>query len=101
VCRRIALIRSGRLVAVHALDNLRRARPRRITIHFAAPVTTAGLPPDVRVLSQSSTEWLVEVRGPLGPLVAALAPLPIADLSETTVSLEDIVLDLFAGAAAC
>ena len=101
VCSRIALIGGGRLVAVHALEDLRRARPRRVTIRFATPVAGARLPPEVRVLSQEPTVWVVDVRGPLGPLVTALAPLPVADLSEITVSLEDIVLDLFTEASAC
>jgi ABC-2 type transport system ATP-binding protein len=101
VCSRIALIRSGRLIAVHALDDLRRSRPRRVTVQFAVPVTDTALLPDIRVISREPACWVLEVTGPLGPLLRALAPLPVTDLSETTVPLEDIVLEMFAGAAAC
>jgi ABC-2 type transport system ATP-binding protein len=101
VCRRIGLIRSGRLIAVHALEDLRRSRPRRVTIQFAAPVSEAALPPHVRVIAREPLRWVVEVTGPLGPLVQALAALPVADLSEATIPLEEIVLEMFAGTAAC
>ena len=101
VCSRIALIRSGRLIAVHALDDLRRSRPRRVTVQFAVPVPDTALLPDIRVISREPACWVLEVIGPLGPLLHALAPLPVTDLSETTVPLEDIVLEMFAEAAEC
>ena len=38
VCRRIGLIRNGRLVAVQTLSELRAATPRRLTVLFSQPV---------------------------------------------------------------
>ena len=99
VCGRIALIRSGRLIAVHALDDLRRSRPRRVTVEFAVPAPPVALPPHVRVIAQEPSRCVLEVDGPLGPLIQALSPLPVRDLSEATAPLEDIVLELFARAA--
>jgi ABC-2 type transport system ATP-binding protein len=101
VCGRIALIRGGRLVAVHTLDDLRRARPRRVTVLFRSPVGDVPLPAGVRVLTREPARWVIETHGPLGSLIAALAALPVDDISETTAPLEDIVLEMFAGGAAC
>jgi hypothetical protein len=49
----------------------------------------------VRILSTTPTEWVVEVRGPLGPLLAALSPFPVDDIRERPFKLEDYVVKLY------
>jgi len=101
LCSRIALIRRGRLIGVHLLDDLRRCRPRRVTIQFSSPVAEVALPPNVLTVTQAPERVVLDVDGPLGPLLSALAALPVADLSERTPGLEEIVLEMFARASEC
>lgn len=99
MCDRIGLVRGGRMVTVSAISDLRRLSPRRVTIDFAAPVGT--LPPvdGARVVSSTATQAVIEIQGPLGPLLAAIAPLPVNDLRVDAFRLEDYVLNLYAGEA--
>jgi ABC-2 type transport system ATP-binding protein len=102
ICGRIALIRRGSLVTVRALHELRGAHPRRVTIFFSQPVT-APIPvlPQITIVSRRDREWVLDVPGPLGPLVTALGGLPVDDIQYSTPTLEDIVLGLFAEGRPC
>jgi hypothetical protein len=73
---------------------------RRVTILFAQPVTAA--PPveaGITLVSCRDREWVLDVAGPLGPVVASLAGLPVADICYSTPTLEEIVLGLFVDSA--
>jgi ABC-2 type transport system ATP-binding protein len=96
VCHRIGLIRNGRLVAVRALNELRAAAPRRLTVLFSRPVNGhAPLHPGAVIVSRDPQRWVLDVRGPLGAIVSSLADLPVADVSLATFTLEDAILRLF------
>ena len=102
ICGRIGLIRHGSLVTVRAVDELRNTRPRRVTILFSQPVNRAPLvDAGIRVVSRGDREWVLDVAGPLGPIVAGLEGLPVMDLRYSTPTLEEIVLGLFAAGRAC
>jgi ABC-2 type transport system ATP-binding protein len=95
VCDRIALIRKGRLVAVRTLDELRQATPRRVTVTFSRPVD-ASVPLDgFAIVAREPRHWAIDAAGPLGSLVAALAHLPVADLTVAPFTLADTILRLF------
>jgi ABC-2 type transport system ATP-binding protein len=93
VCHRIGLIRGGRLVALRSLAELRGSAARRVTITFAEPVCAAP-PCGVTVLSHESRRWQLEVAGPIGPLLKALAHLPVQDVDTAAVTLSETVLQL-------
>jgi ABC-2 type transport system ATP-binding protein len=102
ICSRIGLIRHGSLVTVRALDDLRGRQSRRVTILFSQAVTSAiPVLADVTLVARSDREWVLDVRGPLGPLVAALSGLPIDDIRYSSPTLEQIVLGLFVDGATC
>jgi ABC-2 type transport system ATP-binding protein len=95
VCQRIGLVRQGGLVAVRTLAEMRSDAPRRVTIHFSQPVCTdipslAG----IVAVARETQQWVVEVSGPLGGFVSALAGLPVADIGVDTFTLEDTILRL-------
>jgi ABC-2 type transport system ATP-binding protein len=102
VCERIALIRSGRLVAVRTLSELRGAAPRRLTVLFDRPVN-GHLPidPNAVLVEREPQRWVIDARGPLGGIIASLASLPVADISLTSAGLEDVILKLFAAEPPC
>jgi hypothetical protein len=49
------------------------------------------------MVAREAQQWVVDVPGPLGALIAALAGLPIADLRVETVTLDDTILRLLGG----
>jgi ABC-2 type transport system ATP-binding protein len=95
VCQRIGLVRQGRLVAVRTLAEMRSDAPRRVTIYFSRPVC-GDMPafPGVVEVARDAQQWIVEVKGPLGALVSALAGLPIADIKVDGFTLDDTILRL-------
>jgi ABC-2 type transport system ATP-binding protein len=101
LCDRIALIRRGRLVEVQALDELRRRATRRVIVEFAQPVDRIGYLGSSAVLVQCEPKrWVLEIRGPLGPIVSALAGLPVMDLTVKPFTLQDYILEHYADADA-
>ena len=101
-CRRIGLIRAGRLVATSTLDALRAAAPRRVTVTFCRPVDGDVPAADtVVVVAREPERWVLDVTGPLGPLVIALGRLPVADIHVAPFALEDVVLRFYGEAPPC
>jgi ABC-2 type transport system ATP-binding protein len=102
ICSRIALIRRGSLVTVRTLDELRGTHPRRVTILFSQPVA-ASIPAlaAITTVSRRDREWVLDVSGPLGPLLTALGGLPVDDIHYSTPTLEEIVLRLFVDGPPC
>jgi ABC-2 type transport system ATP-binding protein len=98
-CDRIGLVRGGRIVATGTLDDLKRDARRRVTVTFAAPVAAPPAMPGVSVVRTGPEEWVLEVRGPIGPVVAALAGLPVRDLSVDPFKLEDYIAQFYGGDA--
>jgi ABC-2 type transport system ATP-binding protein len=97
-CDRIGLIRAGRLVTVRTMEELRRLSPRRVTVDFRQPVN-GDVPrfAQATVVQRTPQQWILEVRGPLGPIVAGLASFPVHDVQVEPFKLEDYVLKLYAG----
>jgi ABC-2 type transport system ATP-binding protein len=96
-CDRIGLIRGGRMVATGTIDELRRNATRRVTVDLREPTDTAiPWPAGVTVASQAPGQWVLEVRGPLGPVVQTLASLPVHDIEVEEFKLEDFVTRLYA-----
>jgi ABC-2 type transport system ATP-binding protein len=96
-CDRIGLVRGGRIVATGTLADLERDARRRVTVSFASPV---GVPPAVEgmtVVQATPTDWVLDVRGPAGPVVAALAGLPVRDLAVAPFKLEDYIAQFYNG----
>ncbi len=95
-CDRIGLIRAGRVVTVRSIAELRQQSPRRVTVEFRQPLDAATrLPEGAILVTREPSRWVIDVRGPLGSLVAALATLPVHDIHVVPFSLEDYVLQLY------
>ena len=95
-CSRIGIVRAGRLVALRTLGELRASAPRRVTIVFSEPVgDSPTLPPNVVPISRESQRWVVDISGPLGPLLASLGSLPVHDIAVAPFAIEDTVLHLY------
>jgi len=93
LCQRIGLIRAGRLVAVRTLSELRASAPRRVTVTFSQPVCSEPLDA-CEIVTREPQRWVLDVEGPLGPLVASLSALPVADVQVAPFTLEETILRL-------
>jgi ABC-2 type transport system ATP-binding protein len=93
ICQRIGLIRGGTLAAVRTLSELRAAAPRRVTITFSEEVHLEPAVP-CTVVTRDVRQWVLDVDGELGALVAGLASLPVADVRVSPFTLEDTILRL-------
>ncbi len=91
-CDRIGVIRAGRMVAAGTIEELKRNAARRVTVTFREPTTTA-VPSlaGVAIRTSTSRQWVLDVHGPLGPLVLALASYPVHDIEIEPFKLEDYV----------
>jgi ABC-2 type transport system ATP-binding protein len=96
-CDRVGLIRAGTLVSQGTIADLRRRSPRRVTVRFSRPVE-APVPAleGVTAVSRTPQSWVLDVAGPVGPVVAALRSLPLDDMDIEPFKLEDHVLKLYA-----
>ncbi len=96
VCDRIALLRRGELVLLSTIEEARHLSARRVRVHFQRDVTLApGLPPGCHVLERAPRLWILQVEGALGPLLGALASLPVEDLEVQEARLEDVVMKYY------
>lgn len=94
MCERIGLIRKGELALLSSVESLHRMAQRRVRISFGSDVTARpeGLPADYEVVEFAPRSWHFTVRGALGPLIAALAGLPVLDVDVEEARLEEVLI---------
>jgi ABC-2 type transport system ATP-binding protein len=95
-CDVIGLVRRGRLVEVKRIEEIRRGIPQRVTVEFSAPVNgylpaVAG----VTLVSRTVQSCVLEVQGPLGPLIVAMRDLPVHDVKIEPFGFEQYVLKFY------
>jgi ABC-2 type transport system ATP-binding protein len=94
VCERIGLIRKGQLALLSSVADLHHMAQRKVRITFGSDVTArpAGLPAEYEAVEFTPRSWRFKVRGTLGPLVAALAGLPVVDVDVEEARLEEVLI---------
>jgi ABC-2 type transport system ATP-binding protein len=98
LCDRVALIRSGRLVAVDRVDTLRAHLQRRVSVQFVGDAAAyeqqiASLP-GASALTLAGDRWHF-LTGDPPAAIRLLAELPIADVAIEPPSLEDVFLQYY------
>lgn len=97
LCDHVAMVREGRLLFAGALADLRPARVRRVEVTFARPVDPSAYAMDgVSEVAVEGARHTFTFTGDPGPLLAALAPLAVADVAIERAGLEDVFRDLYA-----
>ncbi len=92
-CHRVAIIREGRLVALEAIENLKKKRHRRLIIEL--PLDLAESPPELpgtRLWQKDGNQCIYLVRSDIRPVLKKLADLPLTDVIFPEPDLEDIFL---------
>jgi len=99
ICDRVAILREGRLIALDSVEKLRERKYKQVTVVYD------GAPPDLEGLGDIQIVWRHEdrvtfrVKGDVNALLARLRDHPIADLTITEPSLEEVFLDYYREAA--
>jgi ABC-2 type transport system ATP-binding protein len=95
VCDRIGLLRRGQLVLVSPVAELRQVVARSLRIQFREavekPAAEASWPEGCQVVELTPRAWTLRMRGPLGPIMAVIAPLPVEDIEVREAHLEDVL----------
>jgi ABC-2 type transport system ATP-binding protein len=95
LCSRVGIIRSGRLVEVAGIDDLRKLRNAEIDVDFDGP------PPDLRgvtgitAVEPTPTGLRLHFQGNPGPLLLALVAAKVTNIRSREASLEDIFLTYY------
>jgi len=92
VCDRVGILRGGRLVDEGTLEQLRHLSAHTVEVTFDGPVPRLPELAGVDVAPAGESALRLEVSGPLRPLLAALAELPVVALTSREPSLEEIFL---------
>jgi ABC-2 type transport system ATP-binding protein len=96
VCDRIALVRKGELVLLSSVEELRKLAARPVRVSFAEDVPVApALPPGIEIIETGPRSWNLRVEGPMGPLLSAIAGLPLRDIEIAEAKLEDVILKYY------
>jgi ABC-2 type transport system ATP-binding protein len=92
LCDRVAILREGRLVEIGTLAEMRHLSALSVDVTFgAAPPDLAGVPGVTRAVTDGPHVHL-EVHGPVGPLLRALAGTSVRELISREPSLEELFL---------
>ena len=92
LCDRVAILRAGRLVELGSLDELRHLAALSVDATFAGAVPDLSAVPGVSDIHTPGRGVRLELRGPVAPLVRALAPTDITELVSREPSLEELFL---------
>ena len=99
VCSRVGILRTGRLVEVAGLEELRRLRRSEMTVDLVRPAPgldgLAQLPGVADVRWHSPLRVTLSLTGPPGPVLHALGGADVARLDVREPSLEEIFLDYY------
>jgi ABC-2 type transport system ATP-binding protein len=103
LCDRIGILRAGKLIDQGTLAQLRHLTARTVDITFAdsgIPIEGLRRIDGVEVVLTNDRHLELQVRGDMGPLLHALADLPVKTLDSREPSLEEIFLIHYRGDAA-
>ncbi len=97
IADRVAIIRSGRLVANDTVEALRRNAPRRVEAEFRRPIEPEAFASidGVTVTEIDGTRLTLQQTGPIGPLMRAIADHDPVDLTARPATLDELFLEIY------
>ena len=93
-CDRAAIIRDGRLVRVDRVDALRQIAVHHVELRFAGPVPIEAFAslPGVRDVQAHDHTLVMQVNGPIAPIVRAAGQFELEDFVSREPNLEEVFL---------
>lgn len=97
VCRRVAVIRSGELVTVEAVEALREKAGQRVTVEFGDSVAPEELAriPGVSMVQRHNSQYQFNISGSMDALIKALSRHTVARLNAEEAPLEEVFLKFY------
>lgn len=95
VCDRVGILRSGVLVEVGTLDRLRELRAHTVTIDAADALPDLSAIPGVSGVRSADGVVTLQLRGPAGPLLDAIAGHGVVNFVSREPSLEELFLTYY------
>lgn len=101
VADRVAMIRSGKLLAVERIEDLKRSAPHKVAVTFAAPVSAEELSkvPGVAAVDARGTLARFTVHGAMDPMIKAIARHQVVTLTAEEPDLEELFVDRYEAAS--
>src|SRR5439155_14407616 len=96
VCDRVAIVRSGRLVALEDVAALLKRRKRNVEMRLAGPAPKLAGVKGVSGIHQSDGRLTLSLEGDVAPFLAAIAGAWITDLTIEPAHLEEAFLEYYA-----
>jgi ABC-2 type transport system ATP-binding protein len=95
VCDRVAIIRRGRLVATEEMTGLLARRKRVVEMRVDGPPPALDRVPGVSGLETTAGRLRCQIEGDMRPFLAAIATVPIVDLTIEPAHLEEAFLEFY------
>ena len=94
---RVAIIRAGTLIATDSVEGLRRGAPQKVEVTFPEAVDGSlfGLIEGVTLTACEGTHLTMEVTGPIGPALKAIAEHDPVDVICRHADLDELFLDFY------
>jgi ABC-2 type transport system ATP-binding protein len=99
VCDRVAIIRAGRLVALEDVTALLARRKRHVELRVHGPLPDLAGVPGVSAVSGHDGLLTCQLEGDVGPFLAAISRVAVADLTIEPAHLEEAFLEFYEGSA--
>jgi len=99
VCNRVAIIRSGRLVALEDVTALLARRKRHVELRVRGRPPDLSLVPGVSGIAVHDSLLSCQLEGEVGPFLSAIAGVPVVDLTIEPAHLEEAFLEFYEGSA--
>jgi ABC-2 type transport system ATP-binding protein len=97
LCRRVAIIRDGRIITQDTVAALKKQRVKRVAVEFQGAVPALTALNGVTELKLDGHRAQFTYQGPPDQLLAVLAAQPVVDLTLQDPSLEEIFMAFYAG----
>jgi len=95
LCDRVGILRQGRLIEVGTLADMRHLASTTVEVTFDGPVPDLAAVEGVRGVTVHGRQATLQVQGPMGPLLRALAAAEVNELRSREPSLEELFLTLY------
>jgi hypothetical protein len=83
------------MVATETIEELKKKAARTVSVEFVDATREPPAMPGLVVRQRTDRRWVLEVAGPLGPLIQALSSTPVHDLQIEPFRLEDYIARLY------
>ncbi|MGI9116239.1 MAG: ABC transporter ATP-binding protein [Gaiellales bacterium] len=98
LCDEVTMIRGGRIIGEGTIGELAQRRSRHLVLELEDPALQIELP-GAEAIDSAGTRRTFAHHGPIQPLLAALAALPVVDVKIQEASLDEVFMEYYGDAS--